>query len=219
MKLVEQSSTRLKLRANYLPGILFGMLLSAPFLIAGFTSITSLAKAAALPCDRPEPVHLACQSQAQFAQTDQAPPDSSQLLTAAEAVDYVSDVGTYHAVLQTQENQQWLAYPLGGLFMLLGSSLLVTMLVTPLRTTYVFDRAKNQLKLKQQYLFKSNITQRTLQDVKQAQLHVETNDEGCESYSVSLILQSGEEMVLPLTGITDQGKYKKIVDSIQAVLS
>lgn len=258
MKLVEQTSTRLKLQANHGSELALGILLGASFVLGGLGVIVEFAKVTTLTCDRLEPTHVKCELRTVgLADTDVIPFPPNYLLGAKVQEIDLDDSTTYRVLLQTKNgdfpltqtassgargkeisvaqikaylqnsnqkslfikhDRSWMAYAFGGLFALIGSGLIYLMLSMPFRITYVFDKRADQMEWKQQYLFNRKIQQWRLQEVEDVRFNIKTDSDEDESYSVSLILRSGEELPLQLLKVFGKGNYEKIADSIKLVL-
>jgi hypothetical protein len=99
--------------------------------------------------------------------------------------------------LRIQQDDRWFLYPFGGIFALIGSSVIVNTLMKKLDITCIFDKDADRMYLKRQNIFKKAETrEEILYEIKKAQIVKKTDKEGNKIYNIKLILRSGDEITL-----------------------
>ena len=256
MKVIEETSDRLQLRANQLSAIILGVLFGTPFFIAGLFVIAKIGKLATLTCDRTASTVLECQLST-TGLLDTQTTAIAQLLGAEVQTSESSDGDTYRLLLKTergevpltevyssgrrgksrkaalinafvsnpsqtsltiQQDDRWFAYPFGGIFVLAGGGIIIGSLSMDLITIYDFDRRMGQLSLTQRGLFRTKVTEQMLHEIQQVQLQTQVDSDGDTTYSASFKLRSGEEMPLPLPGVSGKSGYEDVTNRMRKFL-
>jgi hypothetical protein len=116
-----------------------------------------------------------------------------------------------------QQDDRWFIYIFGGCFTLGGGAIILHSLMLKLETHCVFDKGLDRMYLNRQNIFKKGeIREYRLHEIKEVVVVKGANEEGGESYTTKLILSSGEQITLPIAGVSSN--HYEITQSISRFL-
>lgn len=118
--------------------------------------------------------------------------------------------------LKIQQRHSWLAYPFGGLFAFVGGCITFGCMIRKFQTSCIFDKGSHRMYLKQHNVFKSEVIEHMIHEIKEAQVVEGTDSDGDKTYSTSLVLHSGEPIPLQIDG--SGAEHYKIAQSINHFL-
>ncbi len=122
--------------------------------------------------------------------------------------------------LRVQQDDRWFAYPFGGLFALVGAGLVFGSLLNgEFIVSFTFDKALGLVRLKQQTLRRTKVTEWRLREINQVEVKEHTDSDGDKTYSLTLNLRSGEHIPVPLQSITSQEGNQKMAECIRQFLN
>ncbi len=120
--------------------------------------------------------------------------------------------------LKIQEDDRWLAYPLGGVFALVGGGIIFGSLMWKIPTSCIFDKSSNLVYWNKKNLFQSETREQRLDEIREVKV-IETNYSINDDkiYKLVLSLRSSQQISLSITG--SQSDLAQLAESINLFLS
>ena len=118
--------------------------------------------------------------------------------------------------LKVQQDDRWFAYPFGGIFALVGGSMILSTLKQTSQTTYQFDKQANCLSIQEKSWFKTKTRAIQMWDIQSAQVIEDRDSDGDKIYRTQLTLKSGETIPIPILGFS--GNHHRIANTINGFL-
>lgn len=259
MKIVEQTPTKIRLKANNLGLPLFLTLFGLPFFLVGLAVSLFLGKLTQLKCNRLEPTQVACQlvsSGILNTRTTEIPVGALQgaeietsrdsdgdatyrvaLITRQGRLpltdSYSAGLGTNHQQnvnqinaflsradqenLVIQQDDRWLAFIFGGIFMLVGGGVTAGGLLAQFLSACIIDKTAGQLYLERKNSFRTKRKEYPLHEIQAVEAVEGRDSDGDPTYATYLILRSGEKIPLKLTGARND--HFALADAINQFLA
>lgn len=154
--------------------------------------------------------------------TDQIP--LTQMYTS-EAIGKQRRVETINAFLADpdresltiRQNDGWVAYPVGVVFMLMGGGLLTMIFTRELQIACTFDAVAKKVRLNLRSIVGSRVQELSFNDIKAAEVATMTDDDGkVVPRAVELMLNSGKKIRLQISAADDE--FYTIAQSMNQVL-
>jgi hypothetical protein len=112
------------------------------------------------------------------------------------------------------------AYLLGGILALVGGGLVFgSLLNAEFLVSCTFDKALGLVRLKQQTLRRTKVTEWRLREINQVEVKEHTDSDRDNTYSVWLNLRSGGHIPVSLQSITDKQGNQKMAECIRQFLN
>lgn len=118
--------------------------------------------------------------------------------------------------LKVQQDDRWFAYPLGGVFALIGGGIMLSTLEYASQTTYRFDKQASCLSIQEKNWFKTKTREVQMWDIQSAQVIEDRDSDGDKIYRTQLMLKSGE--IIPIRSSEFSGDHHRVANTINEFL-